>query len=154
MTSLEAQADELLAYWMLGCVSSAQVVEWADQRLLANANPALWLIDLSASGPAEHAKHSEGPKGRELSFTESFRAKVEATDAQNLSEIDAFISWLTQEVLGEDLSDPNVKEAHHIDLLWDDCADRNGARSLATDLVRARKEKVGPIARLLEQPKL
>jgi hypothetical protein len=130
--------EDLLAWWLLGCISSEDVVRWADTRIEAldrgAALPA-WLMAISLVGPQEFLKQAkpDDPHPKTLSFAEAFRAKVEATDPLDDDAVGQFESWAARNAMGEDLSLDEVQAGYEIDDLLD--YDARAARVRAKELL-------------------
>ena len=112
--------ERLLAWWILGCVTTEEVVAWADaqiQRASTGSKLPGWRIDLSLNGPDGFLKsHQPGyPKPKDLTFLEKFRVLVEVTDPDNEKAVRHFAKWIARAAMGEDLDLPEVRVGYEVE---------------------------------------
>jgi hypothetical protein len=130
--------EDVLGWWLLGCISSADVVRWAD-RLIEDADSGdqlpEWLMAVSLMGPRKFLRRArpDDPRPKDFSFIEAFRAKVEATDPMNDAAVGRFSVWIARNAMGEELSVDEVRAGHEIDDLLE--CDVAGAHTRAKELL-------------------
>jgi hypothetical protein len=110
-----------------------------------------WLIDLSVKGPFSFLKNAQPdyPRPGSLTFIDSFRAMVEATDPDDDQSIGRFAKWVSIAAMGENLDLPEVMIGYRID---DAYSFKGGdPLAIARETVRCYRPGCQEIAMTLEQ---
>jgi len=130
--------ESLLGWWLLGCVTDADIVRWADRQIEEATNGAdipEWLIAVSLQGPDAFWKRGlyGDPQPRDPDFPAAFRLMVEVTDPTDEASLNRFVSWIVWAAMGEDLSLEEVCAGYEIEDSL--CYKRSAALAPAKDVL-------------------
>jgi hypothetical protein len=116
---LKTSCEWVLAWWELRCISSEDVIAWADGAISNSAEagaPPQWLVDLSVRGPRDFRASTDrdGPRPRRLTYVERFRAMVECTRPGDDEAVHRFAVWVADAAMGEDLALREVRVGYEV----------------------------------------
>lgn len=108
----------IMGLWVEGYYSAEEVISWADDQIRSfEGSPPDSLIELSLKGPEKCMKISfyEFPEPKTFSFLEIFSIKMHLLEMNSEESIKQFISWISSESMGEDLSIPEVSFGYQLE---------------------------------------
>ena len=117
---MRREFEDILGWWLLGCVTAADVVMWADRRIeSAGSSDEIpeYLIAVSLEGPKAfwNRAHDGDPRPSEFDFPTAFRLMVEGTDASDEAAVGRFVDWVSNAAMAEDLSLDEVRAGYQIE---------------------------------------
>jgi hypothetical protein len=132
------EIKSVLSLWMVGAISSDDVVAWADRLILAIDEPHEALFELSR-GPEEYMRipSSEVPKPERLSFLDEFSIRASALNMSAPEELESFVDWASRACWGQDQNAWEVHLSHRLFFYIED-DDVEGAKNYTRRALPAR----------------
>jgi hypothetical protein len=148
---LRTSCERVLAWWELRCISSEDVIAWADAAIADGSDagaPPPWLVELSARGPREFcaSPDPEWPRPRRLTYAERFRALVECTRPSDDDAVQRFAVWVADAAMGEDLTLSEVRVGYEVKHAFG-YSDSGDPIEVARDAIRTFRPRCHEIGR-------
>jgi len=117
---LFGRCEQVLAWWLIGCIKAEEVVAWADRMIQKAGSPEslpYWLMELSLQGPEPlyRSPDRDLPRPKQMSYSEEFRARVECTNPNDDESVGRFAKWAAGAAMGEDLDAEEVRVGYAIE---------------------------------------
>lgn len=150
---MNSKIPTVLALYNLKLLSKEEVIEWADQQLMNEAEPFDFIIELSLRGPDKCMKMPEYdfPRAREFSYIEEFSFRLVKLSENYDLEKDNFVQWVSRAAMGLDTDQREVHLGYLVDHYFLECDDMvfasNYLKNEVSNLLPSCKGRVNSIWR-------